>query len=513
MTTPEPANPLNPLWLDPADLRVQAMIRLPLPIVVGNRDYAQREGLLRRMDELLKQSGVEAEFVAQAVRQAKGTPDEVLSDRRLATIQRFARQSLRCPIARILSGESHRSFSTHVAESALLQWFCGCDRLDRIQVPSKSTLQRMESELPQGLLERLNVRLLESASAVDDAGQSTLGLAAPVDRSVVWMDATCAKLNIHYPTDWTLLRDATRTIVSAIVVIRKHGLKHKMPDPKSFTAQMNQLAMAMSGASRRGRGGDKAKARKRALRAMKTVVRKVEGHGQRYLELLTAEWATTDLSQAQAQVIIDRLRNVLEQLPHAIHQAHERIIGERALPNDQKLHSLYEPHAQVYVRGKANADVEFGLQLLLSETAEGLIIDCHLIDGPVANDSTLLVPALARIRADHGDTAATTVVTDRGFTSYANSQRLGESGITDATLPRSPAAMAEFLADPKNRELQTRRAQTEARIGIFKANFLGDHLPTKGIDHQKRFIAWATLAHNLWVLARLSTVERQQKAA
>jgi hypothetical protein len=58
------------------------------------------------------------------------------------------------------------------------------------------------------------------------------------------------------------------------------------------------------------------------------------------------------------------------------------------------------------------------------------------------------------------------------------------------------------------RRLQRRRAQTEARIGIFKANFLGDHLPTKNWPAQQRFVAWATIAHNLWVLARLDQVAK-----
>jgi hypothetical protein len=66
--------------------------------------------------------------------------------------------------------------------------------------------------------------------------------------------------------------------------------------------------------------------------------------------------------------------------------------------------------------------------------------------------------------------------------------------------------MHTFLQDPAMRRLHTRRAQTEARIGIFKANFLGDHLPTKDWPGQQRFVAWATLAHNLWVLARLDRV-------
>lgn len=68
--------------------------------------------------------------------------------------------------------------------------------------------------------------------------------------------------------------------------------------------------------------------------------------------------------------------------------------------------------------------------------------------------------------------------------------------------------MRKFLKNPATRSLQRRCAQTEARIGIFKANFLGDHLPTKDRLVQVRFVAWATLAHNLWVLARLDQVAK-----
>ena len=64
-------------------------------------------------------------------------------------------------------------------------------------------------------------------------------------------------------------------------------------------------------------------------------------------------------------------------------------------------------------------------------------------------------------------------------------------------------AMKAMLKDRGHRELHRRRAQTEARIGVFKANFLGDHVPTKGLANQQRFVAWATIAHNLWVLARM----------
>lgn len=508
------------LVLDAADLAVQSTIRLPLPIVKGNRDYAEREALLRRMDELLVNSGTEAAFIAswvqreaESVRTATGVDPEPLSDRRKATVHRQAVSALRCTVARILSNESHRSFSTHLAESALLQWFCRVERFDGpIQVPSKSALQRMEAAVPADVLQGLQSGLVRRAATPEEDGSPALGLAERVDLSVAWMDSTCAKLDIHFPTDWVLLRDATRTVMAAIEVIRRHGLRHRMPEPSSFVKQMNQHAMAMSAASRKGRGNDKSRARKKTLRAMKTVVGKVRQHGQRYRELLAKDWQTTDLSQAQTDQILARLDRMLEAIPKAVKQAHERIIGGRQVASEDKLLSLYEQHAQVYVRGKAGADAEFGLKMLLTESAEGLIIDCQLLDD-VADDTTLLLPAVKRIQSHYTDQACQTVVTDRGFNSAANSTALTKVGVIDGTLPKKPAEMEKRLKDPAMRELCNRRAQTEARIGIFKANFLGDHLPTKGKVAQGRYVAWAVLAHNLWVLARLERRPALAKAS
>ena len=507
----------SPLFIHPSDLAVQTEIRLPLPLVVGNRDYAQREAQLRRMDAMLISSGIEADFLTSAVQQAVSESIPLrspLTDRRRERVQSYARQSLRCTVARVLSNESHRQFSCHLAESPLLQWFCRTADMDAcVRVPSKSTLQRMESEVPLAVLAAAHALLLNTAAAVSPKdGSSLLGLSEPVDLAVIWMDSTCVQLDIHYPTDWVLLRDATRTIMKAIMTIRSHGLKHRMEAPESYIAGMNAQCMAMSGSSRRGRGADKKKDRKRVLRTMKRLVGKVRQHGKRYRDLLMTCRNETDLSMAQAQLIIDRIDNVLAQLPAAIDQAHERIIGERVVPNEEKILSLYEPHARTYVRGKSGADVEFGLQLLVSESAEGLIIDCHLVPDRIVNDTTLLVPAIARMRDLYGDTVASTVVTDQGFTSVANNTALEKLGITNGTLPRNPEDLKERMQDPTHRKLHKRRAQTEARIGIFKNDFIGGHLPTKGFEQQQRYIAWAALAHNLWVLSRRDHVDTSELA-
>lgn len=138
----------------------------------------------------------------------------------------------------------------------------------------------------------------------------------------------------------------------------------------------------------------------------------------------------------------------------------------------------------------------------LLQAFEGLVVDCHLVPDKIVNDTKLLKPAIERMRAQLGDDVAGTVVTDRGFTSADNDKALKKLNIINATMPRQPDALKTFLEDSVFRKLHERRAKTEARIGIFKNKFIGGHLPTKGIARQRLFIAWADLAHNLWVLAR-----------
>ncbi len=96
---------------------VQEEIRLPLPLVESNVDYAWLKRLLEDMDELLRKSGVEDRFISSAIRNETHARGAVPSERRAARMQKFARRSLRCNIARLLSEESFRAFSVHLADS------------------------------------------------------------------------------------------------------------------------------------------------------------------------------------------------------------------------------------------------------------------------------------------------------------------------------------------------------------------------------------------------------------
>lgn len=475
-------------------------LRPHLPTIVGNVDYLTLRQRLEQIDALLRQSGAESDFVKRALegwtRAAKGQP----TVREQEKFQQRSRRALRCTVLRTLLQEDHRGFSCQLAGNPLYQWFCLVDALDQVRVPSKSEIQRFAHWLPPQQMRPVIDGLLKGA--VDQPRK--LGLKEPLDLEEYFLDSTCLKANIHFPTDWVLLRDAVRTLMKATLLIRQAGLCRRMQSPEEFLRRMNRLSIAMSQQARRA---GRKKGRKRVLRQMKRLVGVVRGHARRHRDLLEEQWEQTSWTRGQAQQILRRIDGVLELLPRAQKQAHERIIGARPVANAQKILSLYDPEVRVIVRGKAGAEVEFGNTVLLGENRQGIILDYEFFRESAPADSQLLFGSLLRVWEATGRHVGS-VVTDRGFATADNSRTLKEGGTFDGLCPRQPAALSRRMKGKKFARLQRRRAQTEARISILKQGFLGRPMRAKGFDHREVALAWGVLTHNLWMLARMRKAKK-----
>ena len=475
--------------------------------VKGCKEYDDYKSELERIDHFLDQSGTEARFLEESLRDLISRAQKDGREPKLSRIRRYREQSrlaLRGNIARIVVGGSLRGFTARLAESALLQRFCGLAQIDGVEVPGKSTVQRWNQWLPEQTMNELTRDLLNQCSG--DEWQEQLG--DELDLKVCYMDTTCLKGDIHLPVDWMLMRDGVRTLMKAIMRIREHGLKHRIEQPETFLSQINKMCMEMT--QSRGRE-DVKKERKKVVRRMKALAGRVEEHARRYRDLLEKEWETTDLSRAQAQQFIDRMDGILEQMAEARKQAYERIVAERLVPNEKKILSLYESEIEVMVRGKAGAKVEFGNKLLLSENPRGLILDWLLLDKGAPVDSKLVRGSVERTEKSYSQELVA-VSGDRGFSSKANQKYLEEKEIFDGICPKNPRELKERLEeDEMFGDCLKRRAQTEGRIGIFKNCFTGNPMKIKGLPSRKQAVTWSVLAHNLWVLARMSLAADRRK--
>jgi len=144
----------------------------------------------------------------------------------------------------------------------------------------------------------------------------------------------------------------------------------------------------------------------------------------------------------------------------------------------------------------------------LGEQSEGLIIDWELFKEQVPADARLVRPSVERVERGL-NLSVKGLVTDRGFDNKTNIKWLQERGTFAGLCRRDPRALREAMKDENFAQAQRRRAQTEARVAIFKNEFLGRPMRAEGFENRALQVAWGVLTHDLWVLAQKLREQRQ----
>lgn len=496
-----------------AIVSIQQKFDKEIPTVFGNAEFIAERELLIVTDEIIHQSGLEKIVIDyffdkartdKAIAVAGTGKSACLTQKETERAYENAIFALRSSILRKKLKLSLRRFASFLAHSDLYKWFCGINRFFTPRVPGKTRIGDLENMLPIEIIKKLDTLLLQSVSK-----PSTEILDEPIDFSQCYMDTTCIMANIHFPVDWLLLKDSTRTMMKAVQRIRKLGLKNRMEiEPKEYISKMNKLSMEMTFAKRKE---DSRRNRKTILRKMKKLVKTVAGHAIKHFELLDKNWATVEITRPQAEQILKQISNVTGKLARVIKCAHERIIGERKVANKDKLLSIYEDEVHVIVRRKSGAEVEFGNTLLLAEQDDGLIVDWKMFSEQAPADTQLLQGSHQRI-SKKLDIDIKLIATDRGFDSKDNQKYLDKENIFNAVAPRDPKLLQQRLKEEQFRKGQTRRSQTEARISIVSHCFCGNPMRQKGFKHREIHMGLSVLSHNLWVLARIKLAQQASQA-
>ncbi len=487
------------------NIAIQCLLRPALTVVDRCLDYDNFRATIERIDRLLIDSEVESQGVDLALE--RGQPMSVKARQKRAN---FALKALRMETLRyLLGGISFRHLSRALGSSDLLADFCRVRHIDGIRGISKSTLERASKFFSEEQLRALHRTLTEVVGDADLARQ-VVGLDKPIDTTICLIDGTCLEVNIHWPTDWVLLKDVAGTLLKAIRLIReKAGLRHRMPiEPEPLARQMNRLCIQMTHSRRRK---DSARQRKGILRQMKKLLKRIGEHARSHRELLQACREQSDYSEKQVQQILTRMERMSELIPVVIKQAHERIIGGRQVKNAEKVLSVYEPDAQVIVRGKAGQEVEFGNTLFLGESVEGYLLDWKLYGSRTPSENEQMQESLQRQNRFNLAEPIAVMCADRGFASQRARRQLAQEGIYDALCPRDPKQLKKRMEEPHFRQLQKRRASTEGRIGVLKNRWQAGRLRSKGFANRSISVAWSVLSHNLWKVAKMLAQQDELK--
>src|ERR1700681_129070 len=380
---------------------------------------------------------------------------------------------LRCALLKQQRQLSYEELAFHLEDSVSFRAFA---RLPLTWSPKKSVLHRTISAIHPETWEAVNRALLTSAK------QDKLESGATVR-----IDSTVTAALMHEPSDSSLLWDAARvmvrllndadTLIGGSLVWRDH---HRAAKKRAHAIKFT-----------RGRPN-----RLRHYRALIKITRATLAYLDQAAKQL---WQVPDpMAVALWQGEFRHYRPLIERI---IWQTERRVLcGEQVAAGD-KIVSLFEPHADIIVKG--SRDVEYGHKLNLTTGRSGLILDMVIEAGTPA-DSERFLPMLERHIAFYGE-APHQAAADGGYASRNNLSQARARGVRDIAFHKKAGLRIEDMVRSRwlYRKLRNFRAGIEAGISWAKRSYGLARCTWRGLNHFKAYVWSSVVAFNLALLARL----------
>jgi len=423
--------------------------------------------------------GCELRAMSQWLDGQRGLLGLVTSDLRRQGVRETGRRGLpaesvlRCALLKQQRQLSYEELAFHLEDSASFRAFA---RLPLAWSPKKSVLHQTIAAIRAETWEAINQALLTSAKQ-DKLESGT----------TVRLDSTVTEALMHEPSDSSLLSDAAR------VMTRLLDRAEALPGaPAIRWRDRRRLAKKRARAIEYSRGRDK----KRSL--YRDLIAAAEASRDELLAMAAGLAEITEMAVGRWRAEVDHYLPLIERI---ITQTRRRVLDSEVVPAGEKLVSLFEPHADIIVKG--GRQVQYGHKLNLTTGKSGLILDVVIEAGNPA-DRERFLPMLDRHIARTGAPPRQTAA-DGGYASRANLAAAKDRGIVDVAFHKKCGiAVADMVKSPwVYRRLRNFRAGIEAMISCFKRAYGAARCTWRGLEHFKAYLWSAVVAHNLVLFARL----------
>ena len=310
-------------------------------------------------------------------------------------------------------------------------------------------------------------------------------------------DSFVMQTNIHYPTESSLIRDGLRKIIAMCLdLAAAHQLSgwrqhlHLWKSVKQLARQIDRIAAK--------KGAHYVKRLKEPYRELLQKTQTIITRSRQLCIDLTLPQATESdvFGPNTLQAFIARTERVMD-------TAKRRVLLGESVPNSDKLFSVFEPHTQLYKRGKAGEPIQFGRQVLVFEDAAGFIVYGKLMKRD-ACDSGVAVAETKAVQERFGNRVKR-LSFDRGFHSPANQEQLSDV-IPSLCLPKpgvKQSAKQMAAADDDFLEAQQNHSGVESAIGALQSGNGMECCRDRSEIGFERYMSLAILGRNLQTLGRL----------
>lgn len=300
-------------------------------------------------------------------------------------------------------------------------------------------------------------------------------------------DSTVVETNIHYPTNNSLVWDCIKTSTNLLAALKKE-ISHIEFRSYIKTAKTTYYKINVT----------------------KSKDKRIDLFNKQLIIFTKVINQTSNIIKKKPGYCLktEAIYNKLEQLVGLMKQVYDmtftkEILGE-AVPNDQKLFSIYELHTDIIVKG--SREVKFGHKVNLATGKSNLILDCVTVKGN-PKDTDLYQPTLDRILSNY-KSVPRDMVTDGGYASKANLEYAQEMGIANVLFNKIVGSLKNAVSSLHMETRLTKwRSGMEAVISNLKRGFGLRRCEWKGWEHFQAKVLWSIIAYNFRVLTKM-TLER-----
>jgi transposase, IS5 family len=191
------------------------------------------------------------------------------------------------------------------------------------------------------------------------------------------------------------------------------------------------------------------------------------------------------------------MTNLLLLMGRVYEMTYRREIQGEVVPNDQKVFSIYEQHADIIVKGQR--EVKFGHKVNVGTGKSNLILTCEVLRGNPA-DSGLFQKTIDTLVEQYSIVPRDSA-TDGGFASKANAEYAQSKGIVNIVFNKIVGSLKNITSS-KNMETRLKkwRSGIEANISNLLRGFDLSVCNWKGWEHFKSKVLFSVIAYNIRVM-------------
>lgn len=301
------------------------------------------------------------------------------------------------------------------------------------------------------------------------------------DLNAIRTDSTVVETNIHFPTNNSLVWDCIK---------EAHRLLSKLADQEAIAVR-DYTSEAKSAYFKINH----AKADKRVAMFKKQLTRFTKSINQ-----VDKFVKKKDYSTVESVVLVKALERLLPLMRQVYSMTERREIKAEAVPNDEKIFSIYELHTDIIVKG--SRDVQFGHKINLTDCKSKLILDCQILKGN-PSDKSLLQGSMENVIGKYGKIPKS-VATDGGYASKANQEYVREKGVVNVVFNKIVGSLKNITSS-QNMETRLKkwRSGIEGTISNLKRRFKLYRCNWKGWEHYQAKVLWGVIAYNIRVMTGL----------